>query len=161
MSLADILGCEQIMPDLRAADRWEAIDELVGLLVATGRIKAADRDCVASVIKKREHSMSTGIGFGLAFPTATTDVIGTAIMALGRSRNGVEFDALDRQPVKIVMLVLVPMGQRQENLNLLHTLSEIFNCVPFQRAIEQAPDAAAIHKIFAQREKDLIAPESS
>lgn len=161
MNLADILGREQILPDLRAADRWEAIDELVGLLVATGRIKAADRDCVASVIKKREHSMSTGMGFGLAFPTATTDVIGNVVMALGRSRKGVEFDALDRQPVKIVMLVLVPMGPRQENLNLLHTLSEIFNFVPFRQAIEQAPDAAAIHEIFSRREKDLTAPETA
>jgi mannitol/fructose-specific phosphotransferase system IIA component (Ntr-type) len=46
MDLADILGREQILPELKATNRWEAIDELVGNLVATGKIQAADRDAV-------------------------------------------------------------------------------------------------------------------
>jgi mannitol/fructose-specific phosphotransferase system IIA component (Ntr-type) len=104
MDLADILNREQIIPDLRATNRWEAIDELIGNLVATGKIQAADRDAVTAAVKKRETSMSTGIGFGIGIPHASTDLIFEVVGALGRSGKGVNFDALDNQPVKLVML---------------------------------------------------------
>jgi len=65
MDLADILGRDQIVPELKASNRWEAIDELIGNLVATGKIQPGDRDAVTAAVKKRETSMSTGIGFGI------------------------------------------------------------------------------------------------
>ena len=65
MTLADILSKEQIITDLQANNRWEAIDELVNNLVACGKIKPENRDAIAAVVKKREQSMSTGIGFGI------------------------------------------------------------------------------------------------
>ena len=75
MNLADILTHEQILPDLQAATRWEAIDELINNLVQTGKIKAENRDAISAVVKKRETSMSTGIGFGIGIPHASTDLI--------------------------------------------------------------------------------------
>ena len=63
MNLADILTHEQILPDLQATNRWEAIDELINNLITTGKIKPEDRDAISAVVKKRETSMSTGIGF--------------------------------------------------------------------------------------------------
>ena len=60
MDLGDILGPEQIIPDLQATNRWEAIDELINNLVTTNKIKAEHRDAVCAVVKKRESSMSTG-----------------------------------------------------------------------------------------------------
>jgi hypothetical protein len=85
MDLADILGREQIVPELKATNRWEAIDELIGNLVATGKIQAGDRDAVTAAVKKRETSMSTGIGFGIGIPHASTDLIYEVVGALGRS----------------------------------------------------------------------------
>ena len=66
MDLGDILTREQILTDLKASNRWEAIDELINNLVATGKIKPENHDAIAAVVKKRESSMSTGIGFGIA-----------------------------------------------------------------------------------------------
>ena len=88
MDLADILGPEQIVPDLRASNRWEAIDELIDNLVAAGKIQASDRDAVIAAVKKRETSMSTGIGFGIGIPHASTDLIYEVAGALGRSKKG-------------------------------------------------------------------------
>ena len=87
MDLADILGREQIVPELKATNRWEAIDELIGNLVATGKIQPGDRDAVTAAVKKRETSMSTGIGFGIGIPHASTDLIFEVVGALGRSRQ--------------------------------------------------------------------------
>src|ERR1041384_766200 len=111
MDLGDILTREQIITDLQATNRWEAIDELINNLVATGKIKAEHHDAIAAVVKKRESSMSTGIGFGIGITNASTDLIYEVVGALGRSKTGVNFDALDNQPVNLVMLFLVPQGQ--------------------------------------------------
>ena len=75
MNLADILSPEQITPELKATNRWEAIDELIENLVVTGKIKAEHRDAITAVVRKRETSMSTGIGFGIGIPHASTDLI--------------------------------------------------------------------------------------
>ena len=69
MDLADILTKEQILPDLQATTRWEAIDELVNNLVTTGKIQPQNREAIAAAVKKRETSMSTGIGFGIGIPS--------------------------------------------------------------------------------------------
>ena len=56
--------------NLEAGDRWQAIDELIGKLVASGKILPEHRDPITAAVKKRELSMSTGIGFGIAIPHA-------------------------------------------------------------------------------------------
>src|SRR5258706_14511956 len=103
MDLADILSREQIITDLRATNRWEAIDELLQNLADTGKINVEHLPAIAAVVKKRESSMSTGIGFGIGIPHASTDLINEVTGALGRSKKGVNFDSLDNQPVNLVM----------------------------------------------------------
>ena len=153
MDLADILGPEQIVPDLRASNRWEAIDELSDNLVAAGKIQAGDRDAVIAAVKKRETSMSTGIGFGIGIPHASTDLIYEVAGALGRSKKGVNFDALDNQPVKLVMLFLVPQGQFQKHLHTLANIAKLLHKAEFREALESAPDAATMLAIIREHDK--------
>ncbi len=148
MDLGDILNNDQIITDLRAANRWEAIDELIGKLVATGKIKSKDQEAIAAVVKKREASMSTGIGFGIGIPHASTDLIVEVVGALGRSKTGVVFDALDNQPVHLVMLFLVPQGQFQKHLHTLANIAKLLHRADFRQALEQAPDADTMLKII-------------
>jgi mannitol/fructose-specific phosphotransferase system IIA component (Ntr-type) len=147
MDLGDILSKEQIIPDLRAANRWEAIDELINNLVATGKITPQNQEAIAAVVKKRESSMSTGIGFGIGIPHASTDLITEVVGALGRSKTGVTFDALDNQPVNLVMLFLVPQGQFQKHLHTLANIAKLLHKAEFRQALEQAPDADAMLQI--------------
>jgi mannitol/fructose-specific phosphotransferase system IIA component (Ntr-type) len=144
MDLADILTEAQIIPDLRATNRWETIDELIGTLVTTGKIQPGDRDAVTAAVKKRETSMSTGIGFGIGIPHASTELIVEVVGALGRSRAGVNFDALDNQPVKLIMLFLVPQGQFQKHLHTLANIAKLLHKADFRQELEQAPDATAM-----------------
>ena len=147
MDLGDILGKEQIIPDLRATNRWEAIDELINTLVATGKIRPEHQEAITAVVKKRESSMSTGIGFGIGIPHASTDLITEVVGALGRSKKGVNFDALDNQPVNLVMLFLVPQGQFQKHLHTLANIAKLLHKAEFRQALEQAPDADAMLRI--------------
>jgi mannitol/fructose-specific phosphotransferase system IIA component (Ntr-type) len=150
MDLADILSEAQILPDLQATNRWEAIDELIDVLVATGKIQPADRDAVTAAVKKRETSMSTGIGFGIGIPHASTDLIYEVVGALGRSGKGVNFDALDNQPVKLVMLFLVPQGQFQKHLHTLANIAKLLHKAEFRDALEKAPGAEAMLSVIRE-----------
>lgn len=151
MTLADILRKEQIVADLQASNRWEAIDELLDLLVHCGKIKPENREAITAVVRKRENSMSTGIGFGIGIPHASTDLIPEVIGAFGRSTKGINFDALDNQPVKLVMLFLVPQGQFQKHLHTLANIAKMLHSKDFRAALEAAPDADAMFKTITEQ----------
>src|SRR5438270_14029799 len=153
MDLGDILGAENILPDMKAGNRWESIDELINNLVATGKIKPEHHDAIAAVVKKRESSMSTGIGFGIGIPHASTDLIYEVVGSLGRSKKGVNFDALDNQPVNLVMLFLVPQGQFQKHLHTLANIAKLLHKAELRQALEQAPHAEAMLQIIRDQGK--------
>jgi len=144
MELGDILAKDTILPETRATNRWEAIDELIQLLVTAGKIKAADQAAIAAAVKKRENSMSTGIGFGIGIPHASTDLLSEVTGALGRSKAGIDFEALDSQPVHLVMLFLVPQGQFQKHLHTLANIAKLLHRAEFRQALETAPDPEAM-----------------
>ena len=148
MSLAELLSADQIIPEMKATERWDAIVELMDLLVARGQIKPEDRDGILASLKQREETMSTGIGFGIGIPHASTDLIYEVVGAFGRSKNGVNFDALDNQPVHLVMLFLVPQGQFQKHLHTLANIAKLLHNKEFRQALETAPDAEAMVKII-------------
>src|SRR5580698_11548771 len=148
MNLGDILSLDTIVPDLHAANRWEAIDQLIQNLVATNKIRPESRDSIIAVVKKREASMSTGIGFGIGIPHASTDLIQEVVGALGRSKKGIEFDSLDNQPVNLVVLFLVPQGQFQKHLHTLANIAKLLHIKEFRQELEQAPDAEAMFQII-------------
>jgi fructose-specific phosphotransferase system IIA component len=135
MDLNDFLGPDPIVIDLHAENRWEAIDELIDQLVVHNKIKAEHRDAIAESVRKRETSMTTGIGMGIGIPHATTDLVGEVVGAMGRSRKGIQFDALDGQPVKLVLLFLVPQSERQKHLHTLANLAKLLHKSDFRAGL--------------------------
>ncbi len=127
MTLNNPLGPEPNIVDLRSETRWGAIEELIHHLVVTRRIAAEHRDDIAMAVRKREEAMSTGIGFDYAVPHATTGLISDAVVQLGFSRKGLQFDSLDGKPVHIVALVLFPPGQMQKHIHLLANIAKLLH----------------------------------
>ncbi len=148
MSLASLLSAEQIIPEMTAHERWPAIVELIDLLVQQNRIKAEDRDSILASLKQREETMSTGIGFGIAIPHASSDRIEEVVAAFGRSSTGIEFDALDNAPVKFVVLFIVPKNQFQTHLRTLASIAKFLNDRSTRESLAAAPSAEAILAIF-------------
>src|SRR5256885_5811673 len=128
MSLASLLSAEQIIPEMKATERWTAIAELVDLLVGLGKIKPEDRESILASLKRREEEISTGIGFGIAFPHVSSDRIEELVVSFGRSSEGIEFDALDEAPVKFFLLFIVPKNnQFQTHLRALASIAKFLN----------------------------------
>jgi mannitol/fructose-specific phosphotransferase system IIA component (Ntr-type) len=89
MDLNEFFGPKPIVVDLRAENRWDAIDELLGHLVEHQKIKPEDKSAIGEAIKKRERSVTTAIGFGIAIPHASTALASEVVGIIGRSRQGV------------------------------------------------------------------------
>src|ERR1700704_4269564 len=151
MSLASLLSAEQIIPEMKATERWSAIVELIALLVAQGKIKPEDRDSILASLKQREETMSTGIGFGIAIPHASSDKIEDVVAAFGRSTKGIEFDSLDGQPVFFVVLFVVPKDQFQTHLRTLAAIAKFLNDKSVRDELGKAQDAAQILRVFESR----------
>jgi fructose-specific phosphotransferase system IIA component len=151
LSLGDILSEAQIITDLPATNRWQAIDELITNLVETGKIKSEDRDAIIGVVRKREMSMSTGIGFGIGIPHASTELVREPVAAFGRSKKKINFDSLDGKPVSLVILFLIPQGQFQKHLHTMAEIAKLLKHAEIRQALKQAPDAGAILQIIKQR----------
>lgn len=149
MTLGELLSKDQIIPQLRATDRWSAISELVDCLQNCGKIAEADRDVVLAALRQREETMSTGIGFGIAIPHASSDRVTEVVAAFGRAPSGIDFDSLDNAPVRFIVLFVVPRDQFQSHLRTLAAIAKLLNDRTVREALSQAPDADAILKIFS------------
>ena len=148
MTLGNMLSLDQILPEMNAVERMEAIVELVDLLVAKGHVKAEDRDVVLSALRAREDTMSTGIGFGIAIPHASSDRVNRVVAAFGRSSKGIEFDALDNAPVRFIVLFVVPKDQFQTHLRTLAAIAKFLNDRLVRERLAQATTAEEILGIF-------------
>ncbi|MBO7107735.1 MAG: PTS sugar transporter subunit IIA [Verrucomicrobia bacterium] len=150
MTLASILSVDQIITQMDSKNRWDVIDELIQKLVDCGKITAEKAPQIVEAVKKRESSMSTGVGFGVGLPHASTQLIDDVIGVFGCSSDGVNFDALDNQPVKFVVLFLVPQGQFQKHLQTLGNIARLLHRKDMRQAIEEAKTAEEIFNVIKE-----------
>lgn len=129
---------EQIVANLQATDRWATIAELMAVFVRTGRITEGDAEAVAAAVRKREESMSTGIGNGIGIPHAPSEHVNRVQALIAIAHHDVDFAALDGEPVRIVVLFVVPQNEFQEHLNTLANIARVLNDEETRRKFREA-----------------------
>ena len=116
---------ETLRPRLLATTKQGAISELVGVLYENGLI--VDRERALKAVFERENSLSTGLEFGVAIPHARTDAVQQLVCAVGLKKEGLSFDSLDGQPVRIVVLVLAPESAPSPQLQFIAQICRLLN----------------------------------
>lgn len=154
LALDEILDERSVELNLRSRRRKDVLEELVGVL---GRsMPIADPRKVADRLLERERMASTGIGRGVAVPHRLLPGFPRTAMAFGRCREGIAFEAIDRQPVSLFFLLLGPEGSQHEHLRLLSRLSRFLHEDAFLQALHRAESraelAAAIRLQESRRE---------
>lgn len=146
MNLLDIISRKAIVPSLKARTKEDAIEELVDVLIDAKDLPSASRDEVVRAVMKRERLGSTGIGAGLAVPHVKQSPHVPKIMgAFGRVPEGIEFGAIDGEPVHLLFLLLSPQGDPSVHLEALKKLSSLTrqeNFCKFLRAARGVDDIA-------------------
>ena len=129
MKLAKLLSADQILLDMKAVEHWPAITELVDYLVEIQRLPMSQRNEVLAALKAREEQVSTGIGSGVAIPHAFSDELEEVVAIFGRSKGGIDFEALDNAPVHFIILFIVPRKDYHLHLRTLAAIAKMFtNC---------------------------------
>ncbi len=138
MKLREFIVTEAITPELKAVDRDGAIRELVTALATAGALPADSiEDVVASVVK-REQNGSTGFGKGVAVPHVKHPKVKAMSGTVGRSTGGIDFAALDHQPVYSVFLLLSPDNQPQQHLQAMNIVFSNLQKDTFRRFLRQS-----------------------
>jgi mannitol/fructose-specific phosphotransferase system IIA component (Ntr-type) len=142
MRLRDLLDLSSVKVPLEGLDKEECFEELVDLLVRAGRIP--DRAAALTAIGQREAQGTTGIGQGVAIPHGKDASIPRLTAALGISSRGIEFDAIDNQPVHLVFLLLARADDPGPHVRALAEIARLVQTPGFYRRLSEARSAQEV-----------------
>jgi PTS system nitrogen regulatory IIA component len=135
-----------VVANLDASSK-KRIFEQVGILFENHQSLA--RSAVYDALFAREKLGSTGLGQGIAIPHGRIKGLKTPVGAFVRLVGGVPFDAPDGKPVSLIFVLLVPEAANEHHLQLLSELAQMFSDREFRDQLGTAPDATALHGLFA------------
>lgn len=156
MKLLEFIVAEAIVPQLKSTERDDVIRELVDALVAAGAAPKPLRDELVKTILDREKQGSTGFGKGVAVPHVKHDKIKKMTAAIGISRQGVDFNSLDRAPVFSVILLMSPRDRPQDHLQAMESIFVNLKKDMFRSFLRQAGTAAEIKELLLEADNQQL-----
>ena len=123
MKLSKFCSEDLITFDLKSTEKEKVLEELVDLVSESALVKDAGQ--LIADVKEREELVTTGVGYGVAFPHAKTKATKGIVIAFGRSDKGIDFDAMDHKSVHLFFLIAAPEDAIGAHLNVMARLSYI------------------------------------
>ena len=125
MKIQDLLQKNCIIIDLKEVDKMEVLSQMARYMASLFNLP--DPSSITQKILDRETEMSTGIGYGIAIPHARIGTIDRLYMVTARSTKGIEFNAIDEQPVHLIFMMISPTSTSTEHTHILSSLSRIMS----------------------------------
>jgi mannitol/fructose-specific phosphotransferase system IIA component (Ntr-type) len=157
MKLREIVVETAIVPNLVATKRDDAIRELLDALVGAGKVSADMRDQFAKAIIARENKGSTGLNHGVAIPHTKSASVKMPMAAIGVSRTGVDFNALDKQPVYSIFLLVSPEESPNLHLDAIQAIFAHLSKDQFRRFLRQATTVGAVTTLLDEADAGTVA----
>ena len=138
LKLSTLISPGAIIPKLTSSDRNGVVTELVDALITSGAADPKLRQELLNRVLERENRGSTGFGKGIAVPHVKHKSVGGMAAAIGLSPTGVEFAALDKQPVYSFFLLLSPEDRPEEHLQAMELIFKNLSKETFRRFLRQS-----------------------
>ena len=151
MTVTDLLDPQCVVVPLNASTKREAIDGLVDAMASTGRV--SDAAAVKKAVWEREQQRSTGIGEGLAIPHGKTSAAHGLCLAVGRLASPIEYDSIDRKPVRLVVLLVSPPERTSDHIQALGRILRLMTSPSFREQVYAAEDAQQLVSLFRAAER--------
>lgn len=151
MKITDFLDRRAIKIGLAATDKEGILKELVDILSEVKDM--GDRKAIVKALLERESLGSTGIGQGIAIPHGKTDRVKELVAVLAVSRKGVNFDALDGEPVHIFFLLVAPKDTAGPHLKALAQISRILRDSYFCELIKRCQTPQELYELIKGEEE--------
>ena len=152
MRITDLLDKRSISLTAAPKTKSEAIDQIVDLMVKSGKIN--DKEAYREQVYEREKESTTGIGEGIAIPHGKCDAVSAPGLAAMVVKDGVEFDALDGQPVTLMFLIAAPNTKDNVHLDVLSKLSVLMMDEDFSNSLRKAKDADEFLEIIDRADSE-------
>ena len=151
MRLRDLITPELVLPDMVARDKRSAIHELVEFMSAQKGYDGERSKKIEIAIMRRENKGTTGIGKGVAIPHAKNcGYVDSIAAALGISREGIPFAALDGEPVNLVFLVASSKEKDEEHLQIMRKIAYLARDEKTNRFLVTARDLKSLGDILGE-----------
>jgi PTS system fructose-specific IIC component/PTS system nitrogen regulatory IIA component len=150
MFLHDVFPARLIKVNLEAEDKDEAFEEMVDHFCQVERNNA--REEILNALKEREAKMSTGIRKGIAVPHGKINAIEKVYGVLGISHKGVDYDALDGEPVYLLFMLLASPGDSEKHLRILKRLAELLENPQFYMELLSQRDPQGAYGVICKYE---------
>jgi len=154
MKFADFVCFEAIILELKASDRDGAIAELVSVLDKAGRLGKGNCAEIIKAVIEREKEASTGMGKGIAVPHVKHQAVKDVVAAIGQSSAGIDFSALDKQPVYSVMLLVSPVDDPDRHLQAMENIFKHLQKDRFRRFLRQSQTVEQIKDLLAEADEN-------
>ena len=156
MVLQEVFPLECIKVDLEAEDKDEAFEELVDVFCQSPAMSGTPikagitnvRDELLAAIKTREAKMSTGIHNGIGVPHGSTDAVDSVCGVVGISRKGIDYDALDGEPVYLLFMIFAPNEDKETPLKILKRIAELLEDSQFYNDLRAQKDAQSVYRVI-------------
>ena len=157
MKLSTLVGEGSILAQLTSQDRDAVIAELVDVLLASGAADISLRDDLIRSVLDRERKGSTGFGKGVAVPHVKHSSVEKMVAAVGLSPSGIEFNALDKQPVYSVFLLLSPEDAPEDHLQAMEVIFKNLSKDTFRRFLRQSSSESEVRALLEEADEQKFA----
>ena len=154
MKISDILSPDVIEVNLDIKDKEDSLNKIIALAAKSGKI--ADVEKVSRTIHEREKLVSTGVGKGFAIPHGKTDAINDIIAAFVITKDPIDFDSIDGEPVRFIFLLVGKETLLNTHIKLLSRISRLMNKDEFRAKLLQAKTKEEVLKIFKDEEQNYF-----
>jgi nitrogen PTS system EIIA component len=151
MKIEEALREQCVLSDLKGVSKKEIITELVEALGAAHLVQ--DTEKAVNVVLEREKLGSTGIGEGVAIPHGKLKGIDTILCVFGRSKWGIDFDAVDHKPVHIFFLLIAPEDSASLHLKMLSRISKILRDPSFRKNLVELDSPEDLYKKVIEEDR--------
>ena len=149
MNLKKILNTNLVELNLKGTGKQEVIENLLDILVETGKVK--DRALALEALLDREAKMSTGLQQGIAIPHGKTDAVTELLACVGIIRDGIDFKALDGIPSKIFIMTLSPLTRSGPHVQFLADISRVLTSVGMRDKLINAETKDELISLLVKR----------
>ena len=153
MKLSKILDEDNIIPDLKARNKQEVLEELAEVI--TNHSPWLDKGSLVKVLLERERLGSTGIGDGVAIPHGKFQGIQHPIISFGRSLRGLDFESMDGQPAFLFFLLVAPENSASIHLKTLAKISKVLKNSSFRKVLMEASTREELYQTIIQNDEEF------
>ena len=152
--LLEYMSEDRIILNLKSQEKEEVFEEMAPLFVEDNIIDAEELEEFIEGLKEREKLTATGMQDGIAVPHAKSPSVHKIALALGISKEGINFESMDGEPSKYIFMIAAPKGTKQEHLDLLAMISELSYSEEVLEKLGKAQTRAEVIEILGNFEEE-------